>query len=831
MKRSIGFALLIHTSLVPVFAAPANQVTQNGITWNFCGTGGGCPAVETGQFANGDWWVLGPLTITSVNPPQSPGRNGSWVNPGFNVNGGHQPFDDRAAFNTYNESLRPVFPFVVNAPLSLVSSVSQIIPPNCALDQGVYTGWSGMVGNPIENCNRSPVKDAAVLTVLTSVPPTNSFRPPYVGSNKTIQFNKNQLDYSKLAQLTPTASNPPLSAVERLIERVNIQTNFWSSESVQPVENSAGYGRDLARGINLALLAANMNYTNSQKETLVVRLAQMGIDFKAIYDIPGQAWYGLGGHGSGRLGVIKFAGDVLNNQAMAQIGLTSHPNRFGELSQTFSVSNFPVGTPASVIGNCTNGGVNCGYGGYDANDIGLPDWGFSHWNDVRNDVEAWLGDSYRRCCTANTWNSMVLASYAMGTEENLPLVLRAYTDRFMQTEPNGWTRSWHALFGEMWDTYRGQYSRQWNPNDLCTEGTSRPAPLQAGVCAGAQEICTLKNWWGGTPQLYSAHSSFYQQTESSCDGRDNDCDGQVDEGCAGGNNSPQVNAGPNRAIVLPANTLTITGTASDDGNPNPPGVLIVQWTSVSGPAAVVFGSANNVVTNVTFPQQGVYVLRLTANDGALQAFDDVQVTVSFPGTANTSPQVNAGGNRVIVLPNSLNLNGTAVDDGLPNPPGVLTVNWSVQSGPGPVEFGNSGVAATSASFSVPGLYTLRLAANDGALTATNDIFVTVEQDQSTASSSLVGTQFVPCMNPSSEVDRESPPICFTLGSDGPVTVQIYSRSGQLIRNLMSENKLSGQHRIRWDRKNNSGETAGSGIYTVVLNASGKKLKIKIPNIQ
>ncbi|HEY8427986.1 MAG TPA: MopE-related protein, partial [Sandaracinaceae bacterium] len=54
-------------------------------------------------------------------------------------------------------------------------------------------------------------------------------------------------------------------------------------------------------------------------------------------------------------------------------------------------------------------------------------------------------------------------------------------------------------------------------------------PLQEGVCAGSSQSC------GGAggfvecgPANYGPH---YQETETACDGRDNDCDGVIDEGC------------------------------------------------------------------------------------------------------------------------------------------------------------------------------------------------------------------------------------------------------------------------------------------------------------
>jgi hypothetical protein len=93
------------------------------------------------------------------------------------------------------------------------------------------------------------------------------------------------------------------------------------------------------------------------------------------------------------------------------------------------------------------------------------------------------------------------------------------------------------------------------------------------------------------------------------------------------NNPPLVGAGVDQTITLPA-TASLSGTASDDGLPNPPATLTNTWSKVSGPGTVTFGNVNALSTSATFSVAGVYVLRLTASDSALQATDDVTVTVN-----------------------------------------------------------------------------------------------------------------------------------------------------------------------------------------------------------
>ena len=189
------------------------------------------------------------------------------------------------------------------------------------------------------------------------------------------------------------------------------------------------------------------------------------------------------------------------------------------------------------------------------------------------------------------------------------------------------------------------------------------------------------------------------------------------------NQPPVVNAGSNQTITLPA-AASLNGTVTDDGLPNPPGTVTVTWSKVSGPGTVTFANPAAKVTTATFSVAGSYVLKLTASDSALSASATVTITVN-PTPVNQPPVVNAGSNQTITLPAAANLSGTVTDDGLPNPPGAVTVTWSKSSGPGTVTFANPAVKVTTATFSAAGTYILKLTASDSALTASASTTVTV----------------------------------------------------------------------------------------------------------
>ncbi|HSF18705.1 MAG TPA: right-handed parallel beta-helix repeat-containing protein [Vicinamibacteria bacterium] len=76
---------------------------------------------------------------------------------------------------------------------------------------------------------------------------------------------------------------------------------------------------------------------------------------------------------------------------------------------------------------------------------------------------------------------------------------------------------------------------------------------------------------------------------------------------------------------------------------------------------------------------------------------------------NQAPVVSAGPDSTLSLPETATLAGIVSDDGEPLPIEVL---WSLSSGPADVALKDSGLARTTAMFSMPGTYTLELTATD-----------------------------------------------------------------------------------------------------------------------
>jgi hypothetical protein len=101
------------------------------------------------------------------------------------------------------------------------------------------------------------------------------------------------------------------------------------------------------------------------------------------------------------------------------------------------------------------------------------------------------------------------------------------------------------------------------------------------------------------------------------------------------NQAPQANAGADKTITLPTNSVTLQGTGTDtDGS-----ISRYAWTKVSGPAASIT-NPDAATTTVTGLTEGTYLFRLVVTDNkGTSDSDDVKITVN--AAANSAPVANA----------------------------------------------------------------------------------------------------------------------------------------------------------------------------------------------
>jgi hypothetical protein len=61
---------------------------------------------------------------------------------------------------------------------------------------------------------------------------------------------------------------------------------------------------------------------------------------------------------------------------------------------------------------------------------------------------------------------------------------------------------------------------------------------------------------------------------------------------------------------------------------------------------------------------------------------------------------------------------------------------------------------------------------------------------------------------------------YTVTGTGFVTITIYNVKGQLVRQLVNEQRLPGRHRVVWDGTNSQGQPVASGIYLYRMRIGG-----------
>ena len=67
---------------------------------------------------------------------------------------------------------------------------------------------------------------------------------------------------------------------------------------------------------------------------------------------------------------------------------------------------------------------------------------------------------------------------------------------------------------------------------------------------------------------------------------------------------------------------------------------------------------------------------------------------------------------------------------------------------------------------------------------------------------------------------------FGLKSDSHVLLQIYNIKGQLIKTLVKNNIIAGNHHIVWNGKDDTGNSVSSGLYFYKLGVNGKSESVK-----
>ncbi len=731
-----GDTIVIQAADAATYAAPwptqvsyrARVLQQFAITWTFD------TDYPVGQFANRDFWVVGPVKVIGIDPPSMliSGRikNGSMVNPA--PANGNQGYDNTMPFNTYDAALNVALDRSAGNPLVLAA--------NSSLVSTISADAAG---------NLPQLLRAVVLTVLTSPAAPGSFRPPYCGADKTIKFNKSTLNYSLLKSLPPVAGTPTLASVEDMFAAPWIDHQAgWVARYQHPSLNMPDYGREMYTNIGIGALVLHLNFTNAQKETLLVRYVQLGIDFYGVLTNGGSGhWTNDGGQAGGRKWPILFAGMVLNDTALKSIGAKSgdylYQNgygpahnppdylHFGEDDQTFYVASLDVSlTNGPTWSPDSRDAVRIPYG---TSDIGLPEWGIRH-ADFPEKSNKYLPTEYR-AVAGPPFHGTALAALLTPGGKSLwnHNAFFDYADRYMAfTAPGaefaGWWRSISPFTASMWDTYRAQCGPVWP----AVAGAPSPGPVLAPIgnqqVTAGQTLTFTVNATGGSGVLtYSASglptgATFSGQTFTWTPGATQagsyTVTFTVSDGAAQDSQSITITVTkPNSAPVLALigdkstsenQTLTFTVSATDaDGDP-----LTYSATGLPTGAAL---TGQTFSWTPTYSQAGSYNVTFTAGDSQLQTSQTVTITVV---NVDRPPVLAAIGNKTVDASKPLSFALSATD------PDGESLTYSADALP-------SGAALTGQTFawtptsSQTGTYPVTFTVSDGQLTDSKTVTITV----------------------------------------------------------------------------------------------------------
>ena len=404
-----------------------SSVSKDGITWTLS-----APA-PVGRFITGDYYVVGPVSVTAINPAPGGGRNGSVKNvPATDDDTG---FDSRTDGNRYRANLSVSLPVSLSPGDSLVSSISVATP-------GQTKRWL------FDKATGSPVQTISILTSLAAPAPPDAFRPSYAGQGG-LYYSRN-LRRDLLPRVGAVASTPTLAEWESHFRRPWVDNLLFNFDN--PIEYMPDYSREIARAVGTAALLLSLSHSTEQKEPLLVYLTQYGIDLYGLKQRGHPGWPAHGGHGSGRKFPIVFAGILLDQAGM------QHPSgNFGEDMQTMHGSGW---TGATALYGGHYGKSSSGqYGPYEH--LQPKDWPGS------------LGEDYRRCCTSGAWIGEALAARlipGMRTAWNYAPFFD-YADRWMTEDDTQHLetieaqrgssysirqrKAWDTFVTNMWQTYRG----------------------------------------------------------------------------------------------------------------------------------------------------------------------------------------------------------------------------------------------------------------------------------------------------------------------------------------------------------------------------------------
>jgi len=432
------------------------SVSQYGITWTFA------EPARVGQFVNGDWYVVGPVTIRMIDPKPLWGdevgetinkqsiredkyagkqaRHGSSLNPPSKAKSAG--FDSRIPSGRYDPSLFAQLPIRMKPGDALVSTISR--------RNDEIKKFSGQ--------HVDPLRAAAVLSCVAAPLPADAFRPSYCDSAHSKVFLARNLRRELLLSVPrPDKAPATLDGYAGMFQKPWLDLADFGFAA--PQENLPHYGQNMVQQEGEATLLLLMNYSAGEKEPLLVNLVQVGIDLMGV-GRGGFVWQAHGGLNSGRKWPIVFAGIMLDDPEMKSPAKAVAGLRFAEDDQTAlgpvtylgkTYQKSWSGSRAIFLGHSPYKWGSAGHfeKGWGLLDVFPP----SEWPKRADGGDTLASEGYRRANTSSSWVAQALTARMMHAEKVWDHdAFFAYVDRWM-TEDD--TRLNQAMKEAGWHDYTG----------------------------------------------------------------------------------------------------------------------------------------------------------------------------------------------------------------------------------------------------------------------------------------------------------------------------------------------------------------------------------------
>nr|CAI5843930.1 unnamed protein product [Callosobruchus analis] len=199
---------------------------------------------------------------------------------------------------------------------------------------------------------------------------------------------------------------------------------------------------------------------------------------------------------------------------------------------------------------------------------------------------------------------------------------------------------------------------------------------------------------------------------------------------------PEANAGEDKIIYLPHNSITLNGSLSTDDH----AITTWEWTKAGDDAqkAVDMQDTRTPYLQLSNLEEGIYTFALKVTDSANQS-STAQVHVFVKPPTNKPPVASAGQNQTISLPQTwvvLDASGSTDDNK------IMAFKWEQIEGPSRVVFDDVNATKTNVTGLTKGVYQFKVSVTDDNKNVASDkVYVTVNQNKNQKPTANAGPDF------------------------------------------------------------------------------------------